>query len=243
MQTTDGNGQTRDYDVIVPTNYDPSMPLALTFVYHGAGGDPSQSESWGLQDVPGAGSQSIFVFPKGIPFQSYGVGWDDSCGGYDMPLFDHILAYMQSHYCIDSSRVFAAGFSWGCDQVTALDCCRGDRIRAIAANSCTDEYSNPQDFHTYDNLQCPVQPSAAIRFEHDASGGDSGYAAPLFTTTSELFQYFNSCTSGPTPISPSPCVSYGGCAELYIECPYPNLGHTLPGNWANDTWSFFSSFN
>jgi polyhydroxybutyrate depolymerase len=241
FSTTDGRGTSRDYEVIVPSNYSPSTAWVVTFVYHGAGQNQVIAKSYGLQDAPGAES-SFFVFPQGVNYLTYGIGWDDSSAGYDMIFFDHMLTSLEDNYCIDARRVFAAGFSWGCDQVTALTCTRGDRIRAVGVASCTDEFGNPSDYRTYQT--CPVKNStAAIRFTHDASGGDSGYPSPLFTTTSALYRSFNSCSSSATPISPSPCSSYIGCASPFVECPYSGLGHALPANWAADTWTFFSGFH
>jgi poly(3-hydroxybutyrate) depolymerase len=197
-------------------------------------------KSFGLQGAPGAAASAIFVFPRGIPYQTYGVGWDDSCGGYDVVFFDHMLAALVADYCIDTARVFVAGFSWGCDHVTALACCRGDRIRGVGAASCSDEFKTASDPGSYLNLPCPVKNEAAIRFTH-AEGGDPAYASPLFATTSALYRSFDACSSTTTPVSPSPCAAFVGCAHPLVECAYPGLGHALPPGWATDTWSFFSS--
>ena len=241
--TTDGNGTSRTYDVLLPAPYSSSTPLALTFAFHGAGGTPASSEAFGIQGGSGASSASIFVFPAGIAYESYGVGWDDTCSGRDMPFFDHMLSEIESSYCIDPNRVFVAGFSWGCDFVTALDCCRGDRVRAVSAASCTDEYANPDEYTTYDNLACPTKQTAALRFTHDSSGGDSAYPAPLFTTTSNLYQFFNACPAFTGTLTANVCTTYAGCGAPFIECPYHNLGHAIPSGWGSDTWAFFASFH
>ncbi len=243
LHANDGNGTQRDYEMLVPSTYDPSKPLALSIVYHGAGNTSAGAKAFGLQNAPGASDAGIFLFPQGIAFQTYGVGWDDTCNGYDMPFFDAMVAYVEAHYCIDESRLFVAGFSWGGDQVTALACCRGNQIRAIGAASCTDEYSSSTDYTTYDNLPCPVKNHAAIRFTHDASNGDSEYAVPLFATTSSLYRSFNGCQSASTVATPSPCKAFSGCAQAYVECPYTALGHALPSGWGDDTWAFFEAFH
>jgi polyhydroxybutyrate depolymerase len=241
LQAVDGKGTTRDYELLVPASYDSSKPLALVFVYHGAGGDESASKSFGIQGANGASDAAIFAFPRGVQFQSFGVGWDDSCGGYDMPFFDAMLASIESTYCIDTHRVFAAGFSWGGDQTTALACCRGDKLRAVAPASCTDEFGNAADPTSYSNLPCPVPTNAAVRFTH-ATDGDGPYPAPLFATTSALFRSFAGCTTTSNATTPSPCVAFDGCAQPYVECPYDGLGHSLPGDYGPETWAFFASF-
>lgn len=224
---------------MVPTAYDSVTPLAVTFVYHGAGGTEASAETLGLQRVPGAGASTIFVFPQGAPFESQGIGWNDTCTGYDIVLFDRMLQRIESDYCVDSTRVFAAGFSWGCDHVTALMCCRGKRIRAIAAASCSDDFRDTSDFHTYFNFPCPEAASTAVRFTHDSSG-DSGYTAQDFDTTSTLYRWLDRCSDASTPMSPDPCKLHVGCAQPFIECAYPHLGHAPPATWATDTWNFFS---
>jgi len=219
--------------------YDATTPLAVTFVFHGANASASDAKSFGLQDAPGARAASLFVFPQGIAFQSYGVGWDDTCSGYDMPFFDHMLTTLAADYCIDESRVFVAGFSWGGDQVTALACCRGDKLRAVAASSCSDEFKDPAHYQSYANLPCPVKNAAAIRFTH-ATLGDDALKSPLFATTSALFRSFNGCSTNATGVSGSACRSYTGCEAPFIDCAYDGLNHSLPSNWGNDTWAFFS---
>ena len=241
LHTTDGNGVARDYEVMVPTTYDPNTPLALAFLYHGAGGTEASAVAFGLQRAPGAASSAIFVFPQGIPYQTYGVGWDDRCAGYDMVFFDKMLSELTASYCIDPKRVFAGGFSWGCDHTTALACCRGSRLRAVAAASCSDDFANAADYKTYINEPCPASGTTGIRFTFDPQG-DPAYTAQNFKMTSALYESLNSCLATSAATAVTPCVSFQGCSKPLVECPYPGLGHGLPANWATDTWSFFSTF-
>ena len=246
LTAKDGSGKTRTYLLQAPSAYDPTHSYPLIFVFHGAGGNAKEAVSWGLQNASGASAAGIFVFPDGIPYKTYGIGWDDSATGNDLPLFDAILKETTTTYCIDPSRVFVAGFSWGGDFVVALACTRGDVIRAVAANSTDDEFKDTANYLTYQNLPCTSHRHPSIRFQH-AVGGDKSYPAPLFATTSKLFQSLNAC--GPAALSvPSSnaamsCNAYTACASEYIECQFDaRIGHTLPPNWAADTWAFFSKF-
>jgi polyhydroxybutyrate depolymerase len=240
LSTTDGQGQTRDFEVLVPSSYQPGVALALIFGFHGAGGNPDWAKA-GMPDAPGAAAAAIFAFPQGIPYQNYGVGWNDNCSGYDVMLFDNMVAALRAKYCIDPNRIFVYGFSWGCDFVTALLCCRGDRIRAVGAASCSDEFGDPADYKTYANYPCPTTSAAAVRFTHD-SKDDGPYSAQQFASTSQLYRVLNGCQAGSSPVTPSPCVSYQGCAQPVIECAYDGLGHSVPAGWGQDTWAFFSQF-
>jgi poly(3-hydroxybutyrate) depolymerase len=242
LQASDGHVTTRDYEVLVPSTYDPATPLALTFAFHGANANEAAAKAFGLQNAPGAAAASIFVFPQGVS-QGGTIGWDVSPNGTDMTFVDNMIAYLEGHYCIRLNAVFAAGFSWGCDFITALTCTQGPRLRAIGAASCSGDYNNPADYTTFYNEPCVGHPTTGIRFTHDANG-DPYYSLQDFTTTSALYRSFNACSTTSSPTAPSPpCVAYQGCAEPFIECPYQSLGHTLPSNWGTDTWNFFATFH
>lgn len=237
----DGNNTRRSFGLEVSSSYKSTTPMALTLLFHGAGGGIGDARGFGLAQATGALASSIMVYPQGIQFQNYGVGWNDSCNGYDMALFDNILTYIENNYCIDKNRIYVGGFSWGCDFSTALACCRPNKIRAVAAASCSDEFRTASDYKTYDNTCMNSATHPAIRFTH-APKEDGAYPAPYFATTSQLYQSWNSCTnSNTTAISPTGCVSYNSCQSQLIECTNVT-GHSLPNNWNNDTWSFFSQF-
>jgi poly(3-hydroxybutyrate) depolymerase len=241
LTTTDGS-ESRQYLVQVPADYSSSKSYALTFVYHGLNGNSSVSQAFGLQNATGASEASIFVFPN-----SRGSGWDDSHAGIDMKYFDNMLAAVKATYCIDSNRVFAAGFSWGGDFVTALSLTRGNVLRAVAVNSATDEFRNYSDYTSHIDYAFQTTTHPAVRFGH-AIGGDVFYGAPLFATTSTLFQHENSCsatsTSYPSSFSQQTCKTFDNCSNQVIECPFDaSLGHILPPNWPADTWAFFASFH
>jgi poly(3-hydroxybutyrate) depolymerase len=238
-------GRPRSYLLQTPAHYDPSRAYPLVFVFHGAGGTAQQSYAWGLQKATGAADSAIFVFPNGIPFQNFGVGWDDTPDGHDLPFFDTMVKDVEAGRCIDTGRLFVAGFSWGGDFSITLSCHRGAMIRAVAANSTNDEYKDTANYMTYTGLPCRSTRHPAVRFEH-AVGGDKEYPPPDFATTSRLFQYLNGCAAASTPSKSSTpvmsCRSFNSCASAYTECAFDaHIGHTLPPNWAQDTWDFFST--
>jgi poly(3-hydroxybutyrate) depolymerase len=266
LTISDGKIPTHRYKMKVPTNYNPQVPLPIVMAFHGLGGSPDSAIGFGIQDAPGASTSAIFVYPQGsvytdAPFVGQ-LGWHTQCGSVDMTFVKNILASIETNYCVDQQRIFAAGFSWGCEFVTALNCCDGILLRGISTASCTDEFSkgvvadpnDPNYYLNYDNLNsagvCRGIGSAAIRFTHDSSGGDTSYAAPFFTHTSHLYRSMNSCSNTSTAVNSatlsrvnsSVCSSFNGCASPVVECSYRNLGHALPANWGRDTWQFFSSF-
>ena len=246
LGTDDGAGRMRTYRVQAPSNYDAARRYPVFFVFHGAGGSAANAASFGLQRVAGASGLGIFVFPEGRDFQGQGIGWDDRRDGYDLPFFEHMLRDLNESYCIDDKQIFAAGFSWGGDFVIALACNRGELLRAVAINSAVDEFKDVSDYKTYLGLPCRSERHPALRFEH-AVDGDSAYPAPDFATTSQLLRHLNACgASAGHPGSSSAgseCSVFSGCAVAVTECSFAkNIGHALPPNWANDTWSFFVTF-
>jgi poly(3-hydroxybutyrate) depolymerase len=245
LSTLDGNAQSRTFLVQVPAGYAPARAYPVAFVFHGGGGDAKQAFSWGLQRAAGAAEAAIFVFPNGLPLKD-GVGWDDRPDGADLPFFDNMLKKLAAAYCIDAEKIFVAGFSWGGDFVVALACGRGDVIRAVEANSTDDEFKDAKNYLTYQGLPCASHKHPSIRFEH-AENGDSSYAPPNFATTSQLFRYLNSCSTAtentPSSTAGTKCVTYSACSGGYAECIFDKrMGHSLPPNWAEDTWKFFASF-
>jgi polyhydroxybutyrate depolymerase len=224
-------GTNRTYTLVVPTSYQPAVPRALVFVFHGAGGNAGSAMGMGLQDTPGAADGAIFVFPDGIPFESFGVGWDQHCTGRDMPFYDAMVQAVESRYCVDTRRRFVAGFSWGADMSDALACCRGDQIRAIAPASGDEVSYNPT---------CPGAVRPAFRLTY--GDNDGAYTQQQFRDSVDFFRAAHGCSTSSDAVTPSPCVAYRGCAKPVIECRYAGIGHSWPSTWARDTWTFFSSF-
>ena len=95
-----------------------------------------------MQDVDGGGSSgaawsyyglraqaddsTIFVAPQGI-----GNGWPNS-NGQDLAFTDDMVELIQGDLCVDNTRVFALGFSYGGSMSYALACARSDVFRAVA---------------------------------------------------------------------------------------------------------------
>ena len=68
---------------------------------------------------------AIFVAPEGNGNQA---PWDQN----DYILFDELLAYLEGNFCIDSSRVFSTGFSYGSMFSNGLSWNHQDVLRAVA---------------------------------------------------------------------------------------------------------------
>jgi poly(3-hydroxybutyrate) depolymerase len=61
----------------------------------------------------------------------------------DLMLFDALLTRIESTYCVDQARVFAAGHGSGAFFVSALGCIRGNVLRGIAPLSASAPPTGP----------------------------------------------------------------------------------------------------
>lgn len=130
-QTIDVDGTERSYIVSLPDGYDPETPYPLVFAFHGLGGSGQLVTNpfyFGIEQA--GGKPTIFVYPDGLD-TGMGAGWAND-GGQDVAFFDAMLASLQENYCVDSSRVFSTGHSYGGIMTHTLACERAPVLRAIA---------------------------------------------------------------------------------------------------------------
>ncbi|MBR6317561.1 MAG: T9SS type A sorting domain-containing protein [Fibrobacter sp.] len=118
---------TRTVRIDIPKSYDKNKPYKLIFGMQCMGG-------WagGVQDEGYYGLKQfdkdesvIFVAPEGNGNQA---PWAQD----DYLLFDELLAMLEGNFCIDSSRVFSTGFSYGSMFSNGLSWNHQDVLRAVA---------------------------------------------------------------------------------------------------------------
>jgi polyhydroxybutyrate depolymerase len=242
-----GKPTVREYRVMAPqqADYSSDKPYPVVFVFHGANGNAAEFDgSIHYADGGNAGKNAIIVSPQGIllpGYETYGLGWDESCQGYDMPFFDAMLEQVAADFCVDGERVFAAGFSWGGDMVNSLGCCRGDVVRGVLPASAG-------EMLTDNTGECTSKISA---FRIAYSDNDQAYSQQEFGGIIDYYQKAHGCSDGTIP-GPAPgvstegakgsCKTYQGCAAPVIECLYPGMGHAKPELWREDVWNFVKQF-
>ena len=126
FKTISNEGQDREYVIDIPDNYDPNTPYRFFYVSHWASGDARSMANNDYYDIKteanAANEPAIFVAPSGI-----GGFW----GEEDHPLFDKILAHVEENLCIDTTRVFAIGYSFGGMISYSLSRNHQDKLRAV----------------------------------------------------------------------------------------------------------------
>ena len=107
-RTINSTNQNRVYYIDVPNNYDMNQPYRFFYISHWIGSryqDMVNNNFYGLKTMAeAAGEPAIFLAPS-----SDGSTWQEK----DHALFDDLLAFVKENLCIDTSRVFTTGFSFG----------------------------------------------------------------------------------------------------------------------------------
>ena len=247
-RTIQSGGQSRSYMLRIPDNYDNSHPYRLIFAYHWNGGT--------MQDIDGGGTtgaawsyyglraqannSTIFVAAQGI-----GNGWANS-GDRDLTLTDDMIKLIEGDLCVDTTKVFALGFSYGGGMSYALACARPTVFRAVAV------YSGG----VLSGCAGGTQPVAYLGI-HGISDGTLNISGGR--SMRDKFVTNNGCTrqDPPEPRAGSlthTCTTYQGCTSGHpVEWCAFDGGHT-PGmvdgggddgarTWTKtEVWKFFTQF-
>jgi poly(3-hydroxybutyrate) depolymerase len=228
--TIDVGGSSREYILDVPADYEPSRPYRLIFGWHWRGGQASDVSGGALGGGPYYGLKSrsqgsaIFVSPEGLD-----NGWANSGGG-DITFLNAMLERLQGELCIDKSRIFSTGFSYGGMMSIAVGCAKGGVFRAIA----------PMSGAPYSGCVDGDQPVAFLGIH-----GDADNVVPLSNGEQGRDEFLgrNNCGAQTMPTQPSGCVAYQGCDPGYpvTWCEFSG-GHSPPGFSSDAVWDFFSQF-
>ncbi|HEY8943846.1 MAG TPA: prolyl oligopeptidase family serine peptidase [Polyangiaceae bacterium] len=256
----------RGFAMRLPDNYDNNKPYWLIFGFHWNGGNSKEVDTggtngynmahFGLQKLSKNGA--IFVAPDGL-----NAGWANS-NGQDLKFVDDMVKLIQDNYCVDTTRLYANGFSYGGGMSYAIACARAKVFRGVAIyngavlSGCeggNDPIAYWQMAGLTDNI-CTIGAGRTMR---------------------DRFVKNNGCTaqSPPEPPAPPPflspgghvCTTYQGCsskhpvrwcahqsghgnavvdgtAELYNSCATApkSCSSACPCTWVpDDVWSFFTS--
>lgn len=200
------SGGNREYILRVPDNYDNNKPYRLVIAYHWLNGNASQVAEgggstedpyYGLWDL--ANNSTIFVAPEGL-----NAGWANS-GGADVTLTDAILAQLEGDLCIDTTRIFATGFSYGAGMSYAIACARADVFRGVVL------YAGAQ-------LSGCSGGNTPIAYMHVHGVSDSVLNISGGRTMRDHYVMVNGCTAqNITDVGSGSgkhaCTSYSGCSE------------------------------
>ncbi|WP_173383970.1 carboxypeptidase regulatory-like domain-containing protein [Fibrobacter succinogenes] len=134
-----GGGIEHEVYLDLPTNYDKNKPYRLVFGMHCMGGSAQNvaknEHYYGYRDQKGAKESTIFVAPHGY---TDNMPW--RCGdNKDHLFFDEILTYLNDNLCVDTSRVFSSGFSFGAMFSNSLAQTFQHRLRGVVVFATADQ--------------------------------------------------------------------------------------------------------
>ena len=245
------SGTSRRYILRYPSNYDNMRPYRLVIAYHWNTGSAAQvfdctqesircyttqSPFYGLWDL--SNDTTIFIAPDGL-----NAGWANA-NGQDVVFTDDILAQVEADLCIDKSRIFANGFSYGGGMSKAIGCARANVFRAIAV------YSGGEFLSGCSGGTMPI----AFYGSHGLGDGTLQYATG--EQIRDRFVRNNGCTAmnPPEPATGSGmhiCTSYSGCSSGHPTrwCAFDGGHDPSPKDrgqsttWnAQEVWNFITQF-
>jgi poly(3-hydroxybutyrate) depolymerase len=231
-----------------PDNYDKNRPYRLILNYHWYTGSASQvfdcttegincyttqSSFFGLLNL--ADNSTIFVAPDGID-----AGWANT-NDRDTTLTDDILKAVEADLCIDTTRVFAQGFSYGGAMSATLGCQRADVFRGVVVFA-----------GGISGMSGACTGTTPIAYYGASGTQDSGYSGGQ--TAVNHFVEVNGCTAQTLPAPPTgghSCISFQGCSVGHPVrwCPFDDIHTPSPKDkgasttWQpKEVWTFLTQF-
>ena len=253
-------GVARRYVLNVPTNYDNTKPYKLVVTLHARDGNDKRMYNWQYYGLlPLSNNNAIFVAPNGTqtngsPCTGTGdgeasCGWPNS-GGKDLALVDAVVAEVEKNFCIDTTRIFATGWSYGGSMSYAVGCARPlggpDApwgVRAVALYSAAQLSGN-------------FTPSMPVAFYASHGTHDSvlNYDQMGSLPLAQNFAKVNGCTwATPTKVTSGQhvCTNMMGCKMGYPleycsfngdHTPFPDGGSSSNTWGPQEAWKFLNQF-
>jgi poly(3-hydroxybutyrate) depolymerase len=227
-----------DYYIDMPMNYDQNRAYPVVFQYHPLGGTGQGART--MYRVRPAFMDAIYVSPDGSD-----NGFPNAMGK-DEAVTRAIMTTIEANLCVDTSRYFATGFSYGGSMSYTAACNMSDKFRAVAAMAGA----------PISGARCtsmtPARPVAVLGIH-----GEEDTALPI-TMAEPIIETWiekNGCTeqTQPSDLLDDICATaesalatgeYQGCMPGYpvIWCPMPGRPHEIPSWSGNAIAQFFMQF-
>jgi len=243
INVTDKTGAmlARQFYFSLPSGYDPTHPYPLVFAWHYAGGQAATIAGTGFSGhyygIQPNFANAIYVAPQGLtgPTMADGgpgqTGWPNT-NGQDIAFARAMVTWFESNFCVDTSRLMSAGFSYGAIMTHTIGCEMPDVFRALGVMSGA-LFDFGSTCGTHEVAAWATHGTADPMVAYDAGVAAIGRIAAL-----------DHCASTTHAVTPSPCVQYDGCDTGYpvVWCSVAGEGHTIPTFAASAIASFFAQF-
>ncbi len=125
-------GISRSYSIYTPKSYNPNRPMPLVLVFHGDGGSGKSISDVSKFNEKAEQQGFIAVYPDGINHKWH-LRKNNTNNIDDIAFVNNLISHLQQVRNIDSSRIYATGFSKGGILTQALACVLPDKFAAFAS--------------------------------------------------------------------------------------------------------------
>lgn len=219
------DGASRDYYLVPAKTKGEPVPLVLGF--HAWGGKGEWDVGTFSLDYASEGN-AVLMYPDGLE-QAWagGIGWDTRGNdNADLRLVQRLIEEAKADHCIDESKIFAVGFSWGGWMATQTACVFGDQIRAFISIAG----GGPM------NATCQGAVSGMI--VHGTNDQSENISSGRSTLT--RFREENGCGTGTSSVYDGACQAYSGCEKETLWCEHPGE-HIIPEFIYRVGWQFLTN--
>ena len=245
---TQWGGVARQYVVYIPKSYKGTSSVPLMMVIHGAHNTPALVESWSQMDAVSEQNGFIIVYPAALDCWKVGTTVLPGCttADDDVGFLNNVVTEVESHACIDQTRVYVTGISNGSLMSQYMGCHFADVFAAVGGVAGGEGCSAPAR---------PLPIFYVLGTADMTVGWDNGANALAWAK-------LDKCNTTPMTVysqGSTLCTVYQGCDQgVEVEfCAVTGMPHCWPDNCYLDPdnmmfqafkasppmWQFFSQYS
>jgi poly(3-hydroxybutyrate) depolymerase len=226
-------GIDRQYYVVLPPHYNDQTAYPIVFTWHWMTGTaqdllpPGTAYAAPYYGIATGFPEAIYVVPQGLPTASGATdyGWPNT-NGQDLDFAKAMVSSLESSYCVDESRIFSAGMSYGSEMSEMLGCEAPDIFRAIgvmsgalftATHPCQNHPVGAWITHGTADTSIDISNDEIARDQFiRVNGCDTTNTQQIALDANTTCTIYNVCSTGEYPV---------------VWCPVQGEGHAIP-SWA-----------
>ena len=198
---------TRSYRLHVPANYQPQLPLPVVLIFHGRGSSPAEIENYSGFSQLADTERFIAVYPQGLRDSTGETFWDSFSplteGIDEVAFVNRVLDDVEQKLCVDTSRIYATGFSNGGNMTGMLACRLAGRIASFAPIS-GNFFDNQQGCHPgrpVSSLNAHGTADDIVPYNSQPPTPDHPFPQPGVQDWLQQWANQDGCTTGPITFS------------------------------------------
>ena len=240
----------RKYVIHLPPGYDPNESLPVVITLHGGSGTSANVQGFTQMNLASNQHNFVAVYPEGRGIAPPGFSWADGRGTSadlaeidDVGFIERLIERLAETHHIDTSKVYACGFSNGGFMTQRLACEIPHKFAAIGSLGCSMDTSLFKNCDPAQPLPMMMVSGTGDPFVPFGGGPMNGNVLPIIPVDS-MVRYWTDFNNCQTPLAkrilPDLNRSDNSTVELfaYTDCDCGadiqfykiiNGGHTWPG--------------